>query len=71
MGEVAAADPAVVAGVISDQRTEHNIPHTVACRALGVSEPWFYKRRDREPTGRELRRGQLTDEIREIFKESG
>jgi transposase InsO family protein len=60
-----------VAGVISDQRTEHNIPHTVACRALGVSESWFYKWRDRKPTGRELRRGQLTDEIREIFKESG
>ncbi|MFG2596873.1 IS3 family transposase [Streptomyces sp. NPDC048462] len=71
MGEVAAADPAVVAGVISDQRTEHHIPHTVACRALGVSESWFYKWQTRKPTSRELRRQQLTDEIREIFKESG
>ncbi|MFD9428195.1 hypothetical protein ACFWCW_37385, partial [Streptomyces sp. NPDC060054] len=27
--------PAVVAGVISDQRTEYSIPHAVSCRALG------------------------------------
>ncbi|MFE4415185.1 IS3 family transposase, partial [Streptomyces sp. NPDC056821] len=71
MGEVAAADPAAVAGVISDIRTEHGIPHTVSCRALGVSESWFYKWRDRRPTGRELRRQRLADEIREIFTESG
>ena len=60
-----------MAGVISDQRTGHNIPHTVSCRALGVSESWFYKWRSRKPTGRELRRQQLTEEIKEIFKESG
>lgn len=71
MGEVAAADPAAVAGVISDNRTEYNIPHTVSCRALGVSESWFYKWRGRRPTGRELRRQRLADEIREIFTESG
>ncbi|MFE7810371.1 IS3 family transposase [Streptomyces sp. NPDC057430] len=71
MGEVAAADPAAVAGVISDNRTGHGIPHTVSCRALGVSESWFYKWRDREPTGREQRRQRLADEIEEIFAESG
>lgn len=71
MGEVAAADPARVAGVISDQRTKHSIPHTVSCRALGVSESWFYKWRDREPTSRELRRQQLAEEIKQIFKDSG
>ncbi|WUV35051.1 IS3 family transposase [Streptomyces sp. NBC_01483] len=60
-----------MAGVISDQRTGHNIPHTVSCRALGVSESWFYKWRSRKPTGRDLRRQQLTEEIKEIFKESG
>ncbi|GGJ73368.1 hypothetical protein GCM10010121_099860 [Streptomyces brasiliensis] len=43
MGEVAAADPAQVAGVISDCKAEQNIPHTLACRVLGVSESWFYK----------------------------
>ncbi|MGW7171032.1 IS3 family transposase [Streptomyces sp. NPDC054884] len=60
-----------MAGVISDNRTEYGIPHTVSCRALGVSESWFYKWRDRPPTGRELRRQQLADEIREIFTGSG
>ncbi|WP_327320578.1 acetylxylan esterase [Streptomyces sp. NBC_01235] len=49
----------------------NNIPHTVSCRALGVSESWFHKWRDRRPTGRELRRRRPADEIREIFTESG
>jgi putative transposase len=71
VGEVAAADPAAVAGVISDNRTEHGIPHTVSCRALGVSESWFYKWRNRPPAGRELRRQRLADEIKKIFTESG
>jgi putative transposase len=65
------ADPAVVAGVISGQRTECSIPHAVSCRALGVSQSWFYKWHTRKPTPRELRRQQLSDEIKEIFKESG
>lgn len=60
-----------MAGAISDNRTEHGIPHTVSCRALGVSESWFYKWRGRRPTGRELRRQRLADEIKEIFTESG
>ncbi|MBH1939110.1 IS3 family transposase [Streptomyces sp. AV19] len=71
MGEVAVADPAAVAGVISDNRTGHGIPHKVSCRALGVSESWFYKWRDRPPTPREVRRRRLGDEIRRIFEESG
>ncbi len=51
--------PAALVGVISDQRTLHDIPHTVACRALGVSTAWFYKwrRRPAQPTKREVRRG--------------
>lgn len=64
------ADPAVVAGVISGQRTGHNVPHTVCCRALGVSELWFCKWRKAEPTGRELRRSQLEEAIGKIFAES-
>jgi putative transposase len=71
VGEVADADPAVVAGVISDQRTEYNIPHTVSCRALGVSESWFYKWRKAEPTGREVRRRQLEEAIGAVFEDSG
>ncbi|MFF3062557.1 hypothetical protein [Streptomyces sp. NPDC057909] len=43
MGKVADADPATLVGVISDCRTEDKIPHTMACRALGVSPAWYYK----------------------------
>jgi hypothetical protein len=45
VGEVAVADPASVVGVISDFSTEQGISHRVSCRALGVSESWFYKHR--------------------------
>ncbi|SCK30572.1 hypothetical protein YWIDRAFT_05657 [Streptomyces sp. SceaMP-e96] len=39
--------------------------------ALGVSESWCYKWRDRRPTARELHRQRLADEIKEIFTDSG
>ncbi|MER6150089.1 IS3 family transposase [Streptomyces hirsutus] len=71
MGEVAVGDPAAVVGAISDLRTEHGIPHRVACHALGVSESWFYKHRNREPTGREVRRQQLAEAVTEEFTKSG
>jgi hypothetical protein len=32
-----------LAAFIADQRTSHQVPHAVACRALKVSESWFYK----------------------------
>ncbi|MGW3109544.1 helix-turn-helix domain-containing protein [Streptomyces sp. NPDC001100] len=47
VGEVADADPAVAVGVISSCKAEQKIPYRTACRALGVSESWFYKWRDR------------------------
>ncbi|WP_369265100.1 IS3 family transposase [Streptomyces sp. R35] len=71
MGEVAGADPAQVAGVISDFRTVHNILHRVSCRALGVSEWWFYKHRTRRPARREVRRQQLAEAVQEEFTDSG
>ncbi|WP_258039777.1 IS3 family transposase [Streptomyces sp. SM1] len=73
MGEVAVADPAALVGVISDQRTGHGIPHTVSCRALGVSEAWFHKwrRRPAEPTKREVRRAMLEERITYFFRRSG
>ncbi|MEU1352071.1 hypothetical protein [Streptomyces sp. NPDC005795] len=73
MGEVAEGDPAVLVRVVSDQRTVHDIPHTVACRALGVSPAWFYKwrRRPAEPTKREVRRALLEERILYFFRESG
>ena len=62
-----------VARFIADQRTEHDVPHAVACRALEVSESWFYKwrRRPSEPTKRELRRAALTERIKKHFEASG
>jgi transposase InsO family protein len=71
VGEVAEADPAVAVGVISSCKAEQDIPHRVACRALGVSESWYYKWRDRPPTPREMRRQHLAEEIEEIFRSSG
>lgn len=39
--------------------------------ALGVSESWFYKWRDRRPTPRQDRRSRLTDAVRRVFDSSG
>jgi len=60
-----------VAAFISSQRTEHGVPHAVSCRALEVSESWFYKWRDRPPTARQMRRAELAAKIREFFDASG
>jgi putative transposase len=60
-----------VAAFIASQRTEHDVPHAVACRALGVSESWFYKWRDRQPTPRQDRRTRLTAAVRRVFDASG
>lgn len=60
-----------VAAFISSQRTVHNVPHAVSCRALGLSESWFYKWRDRPLTPRQQRRADLADAIRAIFDASG
>jgi transposase InsO family protein len=60
-----------VASFIASQRTEHRVPHAKCCRWLGVSESWFYKWHDREPTARELRRAELDEAVRASFEDSG
>ena len=57
-----------MAALIAAQRDEHQIPHTTACRALGVSRSWYYQHKDRELTLREARRQALAAEIRRLFK---
>jgi len=54
---------------IADQRTSHRVPHTVACRALGVTQSWFYKwqRRPRRPTPTAQRRTELDSAVAEAF----
>jgi len=60
-----------VAAFISSQRAEHEVPVTVACRALGVSASWYYKWRDRPPTARQGRHAELVDAVWESFQASG
>lgn len=60
-----------VAAFISSQKTEHGISHTTTCRALGVSQSWFYKWKDRVPTARQRRRADLDEAIDRRFAASG
>ena len=60
-----------VASFIASQRTEHRVPHAKCCRWLGVSESWFYKWHDREPTARQERRAALDEAVRASFDDSG
>jgi putative transposase len=56
-----------VAAFIAAQRAGHGIPHAVACRALGVSESWFYKWKDGDRSARRARRDRLKAEIARLF----
>ena len=56
-----------MAGFIAAQRADHGIPHAVSCRALGVSEGWFYKWKDGDRSPRRARRERLKAEIRRLF----
>lgn len=60
-----------VTDFIADQRTSHGVPHAVTCRALDVSEAWFYKWRDRPPSSRQERRVLLDAAVAVSFRASG
>ena len=60
-----------VASFIAAQRTDHDVPHALSCRALGVPSSTFYKWRDRPPTPRQARRAQLDRAVKESFDDSG
>jgi transposase InsO family protein len=57
-----------VAAFIAAQRADHGIPHAVSCRALGVSEGWFYKWKDGDHSARRARRERLKAEVRRLFE---
>jgi transposase InsO family protein len=57
-----------VAAFIAAQRADHGIPHAVSCRALGVSEGWFYKWKDGDRSARRARRERLKAEVRRLFE---
>jgi transposase InsO family protein len=56
-----------VAGFIASQRDAHGIPQAVSCRALGVSQSWFYKWKDGVLPPRAARRERLKAEIARLF----
>jgi putative transposase len=57
-----------VAALIAAQRDAHQIPHAVSCRALGVSQAWFYKWRGGALPPRAARRAALAAEVARLFK---
>lgn len=56
-----------MAGFIAAQRADHGVPHATACRALSVSQAWFYKWRDGDPSPQHARRELLKVAIRRLF----
>jgi putative transposase len=56
-----------VAALIAAQREEHQVPHAVACRALGVSRSWFYKWKGGTLGPRAARRQRLAAEVARLF----
>lgn len=52
---------------IASQRDAHGIPQVVSCRALGVSQSWFYKWKGGELPPRAARRERLKAEIARLF----
>jgi putative transposase len=61
-----------VAAFIAAQRDAHRIPHGISCRALGVSQSWFYKWAAHARAGtlppRAARRARLAAEVRRLFE---
>ena len=53
-----------VASFIASQRADFAVPHVLSCRALSVSESWFYKWRDRPPTARQVRRARIDEAVK-------
>jgi transposase InsO family protein len=56
-----------VAGFIAAQRERHGVPQAVSCRALGVSQSWFYRWQDGQLPPRAARRERLKAEIARLF----
>lgn len=59
------------AAFIADQKASYGVPYAVACRALGVSESWFFKWHHRPPTAAERRRAEVDAAVKAAFDASG
>ena len=64
-----------MAAFIAAQRDRHRIPHAVSCRALRVSQSWFYKWASYARGGtlppRAARRARLAAEVKRLFEVHG
>ena len=58
------------AAFIAGQKASHGVPYAVACRALGVSESWFFKWHDRPPAVAEQRRAEVGAAVKAAFDAS-
>src|SRR5262249_35828411 len=56
-----------VAALIAARRDEHQVPHAVACRTLGVSRSWSYKWQGGTLGSRAQRRRRLAAEVARLF----
>ncbi|WP_084037333.1 IS3 family transposase [Haloechinothrix halophila] len=56
-----------MAAFIAAQRERHGIPYATACRALRVSQSWFYKWRHGDSSPRHARRARLAIEVKRLF----
>jgi transposase InsO family protein len=63
-------DAVSLAAFIADQRASHHVPHAVTCRALDVSESWFYKWNHREPAPAQYRRAEVDEAVKAAFDDS-
>ncbi|MEY8017658.1 hypothetical protein [Mycobacterium servetii] len=52
---------------IDSQRAHYGIAHATTCRALGISQSWFYKWRHGDASPRHARRKAPTAEIGRLF----
>ena len=68
MGGRSDGPQAVIATIVAC-RTDLLIPFAVSCRALDVSESWFYKHKDRPATPTVARRAALDTAIEEVVGE--
>jgi len=57
-----------VAAFIAAQRDQHQIPQALSCRALGVSQSWFYKWKGGTLPPRAARRTALAAEVSRVFQ---
>ena len=59
-----------MAAFIASPRDVHGVPHATSCRALGVSQSWFYKWKDGELPPRAARRERLKAAVARLFADA-